>query len=281
MDWANERYVRLYTRDTMTWKRLPWQSRLLIPAIMRKLDRSGVIDLGEDGEDGIADFIEVPAEFVQAGLPELLRREVFVVRGKRLVMPNYIAAQETRQSDAQRQRDSRERRATAGDKPSPEPEDSHHLSPPVTSGHPESPQPSLAVPSLAEPENSRACARSKSDAKLCGRDLLAMFGKQRAEVFPTALPWVTARDPKGDAGTFAASLGPDECADVAQTMRLAWEHVRDGAKGWSDERHKDPSFAFGAWKSGFHALREELHGRAPKVKEQGKAPAAKPMAVVG
>jgi hypothetical protein len=279
MDWANERYVRLYTRDTMTWKRLPWQSRLLIPAIMRKLDRSGVIDLGEDGEDGIADFIEVPAEFVQAGLPELLRREVFVVRGKRLVMPNYIAAQETRQSDAQRQRDSRERRATAGDKPSPEPEDSHPPSPPVTSGHPESLQPSLAVPSLAEPEIPRA--RSNPNAKLCGRDLLAMFGKHRSRVFPTALPWVTARDPKGDAGTFAAGLGPEECADVEGTMRLALEHIRDGAKGWADERHKDPSFAFGAWKSGFHALREELHGCAPKSKAPANQPAPKPMAVVG
>jgi hypothetical protein len=38
MDWANERYVRLFVRDTTTWKLLPWQSRLLLPAILRKLE---------------------------------------------------------------------------------------------------------------------------------------------------------------------------------------------------------------------------------------------------
>lgn len=108
MDWANERYVRLFVRDTTTWKLLPWQSRALLPLIMRKLDRSGVLDLGEDGEDGLAAVVEVPLEFLKAGLPDLLKRKVCRMGGGKFVMPNFLAAQEAKQSDAQRKRESRE-----------------------------------------------------------------------------------------------------------------------------------------------------------------------------
>jgi hypothetical protein len=142
MDWANERYVRLYVRDTTTWKLLPWQSRLLLPAIMRKLDRSGIIDIGDDGDEGLAAVVEVPLEFLQAGLPELLRRRVFqLVRGK-LVMPNFLEAQEAKQSDAQRKRESREKQRVAA-----------LQSQPVTTCPDQSQKvtPSLAEPSRAEP----------------------------------------------------------------------------------------------------------------------------------
>ena len=43
MDWANERYVRLYTRDTVTWKMWPWEARAIFPLLMRKVDRAGVL----------------------------------------------------------------------------------------------------------------------------------------------------------------------------------------------------------------------------------------------
>jgi hypothetical protein len=91
-----------------------------------------------------------------------------------------------------------------------------------------------------------------------------MFGAVRAEVFPGTLPWNTARDAKGDAGAFAERLSPDEVDDLRATMRAALENIRNGAKGWNDPRMADPSFAFGAWKSGFHLLREKLHRRAPR-----------------
>jgi len=114
-----------------------------------------------------------------------------------------------------------------------------------------------------DPPSPRAHARSNGDANLTGHGLLALFGRIRNEVFPSTLPWSTARDPKGDAGTFAAMLDHSQAADVEKTMRLALEHIRDGVDGWSDGRNADPSFAFGAWKSAFHALREEAYGVLP------------------
>ena len=47
LDWANERYeVRLYTRDTPNWTVAPWEARAVLPLILRKLDRKGILDLG-------------------------------------------------------------------------------------------------------------------------------------------------------------------------------------------------------------------------------------------
>jgi hypothetical protein len=121
------------------------------------------------------------------------------------------------------------------------------------------------------PPNARVCdpyaTKEEHEAlhgnPMTGQDLLRIFGRVRSQVFPETLPWKTARDPKGDAGTLASSLGPEEMAAVEPSMLLALEHIRDGIGRWSDSRNSDVSFAFGSWKSAFHALREELKGVAP------------------
>ena len=53
MDWSNERYVRVYTRDTTTWKILSWEARALLQFLIRKVDRSGVVDTGRHGARGL------------------------------------------------------------------------------------------------------------------------------------------------------------------------------------------------------------------------------------
>jgi hypothetical protein len=112
VDWANERYVRLYTRDTTTWRLLSFEAQALMPQLLRKVDRSGVLDLGgvPPHEAIAAHLHKWPLEFIGAGLRDLEKHGIVVVQDDSLVMPNFTAAQEVRQSDAQRQRDSRERR---------------------------------------------------------------------------------------------------------------------------------------------------------------------------
>ena len=111
MDFSNERYVRLYTRDTTTWKVLTWQARFVLMSLLRKVDRSGVLDVGDEGLEGLAAVIEVPLEIVEVGLPQLLKRETVMATGSAYLLPNFLTAQETPSCDAQRKRDSRERRA--------------------------------------------------------------------------------------------------------------------------------------------------------------------------
>jgi hypothetical protein len=134
------------------------------------------------------------------------------------------------------------------------------------------------TPSLCEQATVEAIAKATKERfakRPTGHDLVTMFGFVRLEVFPNTLPWNTARDTKGDAGSFAVLLSESDLADVEPSMRLALEHIRDGVKGWHDPRlAKDPSFSFGAWKSGFHALREEMHRKAPPA--PGSLEARKP-----
>lgn len=109
MDWSNERYVRLFTRDTPEWLCWSWQSRALWPLLIRKVDRSGVL-ANKLGARGVAALVGLPVEVVEAGLPDLLADGCLQVHPLGYVIPNFIEAQEAPQSDKQRKRESRERR---------------------------------------------------------------------------------------------------------------------------------------------------------------------------
>ena len=109
MDWANERYVRLFTRDTPEWLCWSWQARALWPLLIRKVDRSGVL-ANKLGPRGVAALVGLPIEVVEVGMPDLLADGCLAAHQLGYVVPNYIEAQETPTSDKQRKRDSRERR---------------------------------------------------------------------------------------------------------------------------------------------------------------------------
>jgi hypothetical protein len=57
MDWENERYVRVYTRDTIDWVALGWEAQSLFLLLIRKVDRSGVLEIGKHGARGVAGLI--------------------------------------------------------------------------------------------------------------------------------------------------------------------------------------------------------------------------------
>ena len=109
MDWTNERYVRLYTRDTDDWIVLSWQAKALLPLMLRKVDRSGFLATRR-GSTGVAAQTGLPLEVVNVGLPDLLRDGAVTECDDGYLMPNYIEAQEASMSDAQRAKASRERR---------------------------------------------------------------------------------------------------------------------------------------------------------------------------
>lgn len=147
MNYADERYVRLFTRDTATWKSWSWEARSLFMMMLRKVDRAGVIDTGKlEKTHAIALICECPKEVVEKGLPELVESETVTIAATAVLMPKFIEAQEGKQTDAARQRESREKRAAVAASTRIHEPVSHSLSQPVTDGHS-----SRAVPCRAEP----------------------------------------------------------------------------------------------------------------------------------
>jgi uncharacterized phage protein (TIGR02220 family) len=175
VNWSDEHYVRVYTRDTVDWMALRWEARAVLVLLMRKLDRAGVLDLGRSGVRGIAGLIGMPVEVVEVGLVDLLADGCLVRNGDQLVMPNFQEAQEARQSDAQRKRDERGRRrarAMTGDPGDSDVTESDSESQNVTEGHTESHEVtlSLAEHSLAKedvcpPEPVRPKPRHREEAE--------------------------------------------------------------------------------------------------------------------
>jgi hypothetical protein len=110
MNWGDERYVRVYTRESPDWLCLPWQARALFVEILKRCDRSGVLKVGPHPESTVAVAIYWPPEVVRQFLPVLLEDGCLTLAGTHLVARNYIEAQETAKSDAERKRESREKR---------------------------------------------------------------------------------------------------------------------------------------------------------------------------
>lgn len=153
MNFSDERYVRLFTRDTATWKSWDWETRSIFTLMLRKVDRAGVIDTGKMPKPrAISLIIEAPEEVVARALPLLAESEAIVFSDTSVVMPKFLEAQESPQSDAQRQRESRQNRAAKALSQPVTP--SHTVSHGVTNGHNLSLQtrPDQTVPSRAEPK---------------------------------------------------------------------------------------------------------------------------------
>ncbi len=109
MDWSNEEYVRLYTRDTTDDLELSWEALALWRAMLCKFDRSGVI-AARNGWSSVAKAARMPIEVVVRVGPELIADgRVREVAGG-FVAPNFVEAQTTSKSDRVRQRESRDRR---------------------------------------------------------------------------------------------------------------------------------------------------------------------------
>src|SRR6266446_6500203 len=208
MRWEDERYVRLYTRDTLTTRLLGWEGRSVLWELMRKVDRAGVVPINN---------LEPPAALAMlTGLPEnlcglaweklregdggtgtLLLRAEPVPRA--LILPNFLEAQEAVQSDKARAQKSREMARARRDTPaaSRSVTDRHAQSRAVT--------PSRAVPTRTEPGEEAlrvACASAPDDASEFARYVVAKwpdlkdpsgFEKRAREAFPAVDPLVEAR----------------------------------------------------------------------------------------
>ena len=170
MRWEDERYVRVYTRDTPEWCLLSWEARALFLLLLRAVDRAGILSsLGKSSTRSLAAMLRLPLEVVERALPELLTDGCCRMSpdGAAIVVPNFVRAQEAHASDKARAKAARERaRAKAAGETPPEdsPSPSRGVtdpsqSAPVLSRGVTDPSRELGVPSLcADP----CCAQLSS-----------------------------------------------------------------------------------------------------------------------
>ena len=150
MNWSDERYVRLFTRDTVTWLRWSFETRAIFCLMLRKVDRSGVLETGRgDKAEALALTLMAPIDMCRKALSEMVDCGTVAVGDASLVIPRFIEAQECRMSDKARQKESREKRAAA--KLENHDDARHTLSHGVTGGHTVSHDVTPAVPYRAVP----------------------------------------------------------------------------------------------------------------------------------
>ncbi len=149
MNWQDEQFVKVYTRDTGEWTLLSWDAQALLLQLFRKVDRAGVLQLGKHGTRVLPAVLghREQSERILSALTELLEDGCVVMREGCLVVPNFMVAQTTRQSDKARQQSARDRRRSETlssglqnrEKTSQNVTNSHLASPDVTQHHLESP----------------------------------------------------------------------------------------------------------------------------------------------
>ncbi len=108
MDWENENWVKVYTRDTGDIMAIGWEGRAVLWELMRKVDRAGVLDEADDSV--IAEMLRLPHDVTEVGLARLKKRLVIERTEEALVLVNFLTAQEARSSNKQRQSEFRARR---------------------------------------------------------------------------------------------------------------------------------------------------------------------------
>lgn len=205
MDFSNERYVRVYTRNSTTWMRMGWEAQCVFIQLLRIVDRAGVLDIEDmDPSDAVSLHTGMPIDLVKRGLARALELGSVERGATTLSVPRFIEAQECAQSDKQRQRESRERRRDMAKTATPV-TNRDGLSHAVTPSHTPSQAVTLccAVPSVPSKPEEELRASSLANASV---PALAPANRTRAlerppvgepppelkPIAPTPRPWAVA-----------------------------------------------------------------------------------------
>jgi hypothetical protein len=115
--WYNEDYRKLYTRQDAAWLKLSFCARGLADHLLRYAALDGsvlTLEPGEDLADELARTLSAKANerrIVKDSLDALIKDGYLVLDGHRLVIRNFVAAQERLSQEAARQRRKRDRDA--------------------------------------------------------------------------------------------------------------------------------------------------------------------------
>jgi hypothetical protein len=163
VNWADERYARLYRRMGVRWDRLSLAAQGVWCRLCQEVDRAGVLQLDGLGLEAVADALRKPQEWpvIEPALRELEKAGYLELHPDAVVMPEWwVESQNCSASDKARQAKHREthrdlaRRSAAMPTVASTP-DGHEESRPVTPSHAE-----LALVTSHAPAKTKAPAQA-------------------------------------------------------------------------------------------------------------------------
>ena len=212
MNWAEEKFVKVFTRDTPTWLAWPWQARALAPLLMRKLEGDGRLAVGRlELARAVALTVGLPVEVVETGLAAMLDDGTLEAREDGLWWPKYEEAQESRKSDALNSRDYRARQRRESSRPTRQtPSDAVRPRQPPEQNRPEQ----TRTEKISAPRKKRADAvpTDPRHAPLV-KTLVATFQRVAGVPYP-----FTPRDAKAVSQLLALGLEPTIDATWARAL---------------------------------------------------------------
>lgn len=132
-DWSEERWIKVFLCDSVTWVSLSVHARGVYVLLQRVADRTGAIELGAAGMRGIGALLHAKWDDIAPCVAELVEAGYVVERDGAIVLPEHIEQQNSRSSDAARQRESRRKKRQ--DTPSRDVTRRHAASRDVTPSH--------------------------------------------------------------------------------------------------------------------------------------------------
>jgi hypothetical protein len=135
--WEDERYVRVFTRDTADYLLMSFEAQSLYMHLRRKAERTtGCIQLGRHGKKAVSVVIGHPTRWDILGpaLEELLTDGCVRLEGDRLYVVDFVESEESGASAKLRQQKHREQ-LKGREAPSQNVTECHGSSQPVTGGH--------------------------------------------------------------------------------------------------------------------------------------------------
>lgn len=250
MDWSNEDYVRMYTRETADDLELSWEALALWRALLCKFDRAGVIQV-KNGWRSIAALTRIPFAVVELAGPELVADGRIRETAGGFFSPNFTEAQTTSKSDKARQRDSRDRRrahfsVTDRDGSSRYVTEGHGASRDVTltSAPLASTKPAVAEISLSPPAAATATAKPKPTKVPKVRPLIPKEAEAAAR---RLLDRIATNTPTSTLAGLSESAKADRARKWGDAFRLL--HERDGHSWEAINSMIDWCQQDGFWKS--------------------------------
>ena len=131
MNYGEEHWIKVYTRDTPGWVSLSWQARGLMLELARKLPKhSGELPVGKKGLAAIAPLLRATWSEIEPFIRELIENGTLEYDAERQTIsdPQHVERQNAVASAAERKRRQREREAECSER-------GHAMSRDVTSSH--------------------------------------------------------------------------------------------------------------------------------------------------